>query len=137
MGHMHIKNLSKLTIKHIYAKGKVNIIDLIDYAIKKGEKVQCSEGEYDSMEMYRMAFEYVLMFHYDSTAFMCKDAYVIGIKTIEPVIETQEHKDIMKKWWKDHNVEREEVEKIMWRFAEGGRKRYLDGKVQHMTSITN
>ena len=134
---MHIKNLSIFTIEHIHINGESNIIELIDSAIEKGEKVQCSEGEYDSMEMYRMAFEYTLMFHYDSTAFMCKDTYVIGIKTIEPVVEIQEHKNIMKKWWEDHDVTREEAEKIMWRFTEDGKKRYLDGKVQHMTSITN
>ena len=139
MGHMHPENLSKLMIKHIYAKGKVSIRELIAHAIKKGETVHCSEGEYTDEGMYAMAFEYLISYHYDSK-FCYPDAYCIGIQTIEPVLNTEKDKETFNKWKTDNFSIQEEWEDHMdlkWRFTRNGRVRYLLGKIQHLTGITN
>lgn len=139
MGHMHPENLSKLAIKLIYAKGKASIYDMVEHAKKKGEVVSCSEGTYSDDGMYAMAFEYIVSFHYNSLWNNPK-AYAIGIQTIEPVIETDEDRKNFNKWKNDRFELEEEWEhhaNIKWRFVNGARKRYLNGEIKHLTSITN
>lgn len=61
MGHANLSNLSRLFVRHLYAKGKLSINDAVAYAIKKGEKVQASEAEYDDEGMLSFAFNDIVL----------------------------------------------------------------------------
>ena len=141
MGHMHPEKLSELTIKHIYAKGKVSIRELIAHAKKKGIPVSCSERAYTDDAMYSYAFEIILAYHYDSTVFTnLKNFYakIEGIRTVEPIVKTDEDKEVLKKFFNVGSEEEwEHLLDINWKFAKGGRKRYLNGDVKHITCFTN
>lgn len=141
MGHMHPEELSKLTIKQIYAKGNISIRELIAHAKKKGIPVSCSEGTYDDDGMYSYAFEVILLYHYDSTSYMnLKNLYakIEGIRTVEPIIETEKDKEVLNKFFSCGSEEEwEHLVNIKWKFSENGRKRYLDKKIVHIDSFTN
>lgn len=138
MGHIHPENLSKLAINYIYTKGKISINQLIEHAKNRGEVVHCSEGTYVEDYMYAIAFHHIIHFHYDSK-FCFPKAYCLGIQTIEPILLTIEDRIVFKKWKNDDLESNEDWEvfmNIQWKFVKGGRKRFIDGEVQHLKGIT-
>lgn len=62
MGHANLTNLSELFINRLYAKGRLTIGDAIAAAVKRGETLHASEGEYEEEEMLGLGFMDVIAF---------------------------------------------------------------------------
>lgn len=138
MGHAHVKNLSKLVVRHVYAKGKASIKELTDFAIKKGETVHASEGEYEDFAMIEMTISEIIAFYLEGHKFTPQS---VPTPIFEPCKEclSERQLQILQEWldadeaFDEWSVDLEDSASdycqfgaIPWRFAAGWRKRYPD-----------
>jgi hypothetical protein len=136
MGHANVKNLSELTIKHVYAKGRVSIADLTAHAIKTDETIHASEGEYEDEWMLREIFGTLIDFYLHDHRYTPR-----GPAT--PVLEacdlTERQQEVLAQWLEDGedfeawdadmdnpDSEYNVFDSIKWRYAPGWRAHYPD-----------
>jgi hypothetical protein len=130
MGHANLANLSKVFAKHLYAKGTVTIVQVVDHCVKIGEGLQASEGEYGGEEgryMIATGLETII-------GYLLKQATPVVVA----VDMTPEQTKIYNTWvdGSDNSLmdwdcgddgfggEYGILDSIQWRFAPGWRKRY-------------
>lgn len=126
MGHANVKNLSQFFVRRLYAKGTLSISKATKLAVKAGETVHASEGEYDD----------------EGTVGMCMSAIVHALASyhedlvegswgpiIVPCDLTPRQEELLKKarrrQWDDFSEEDDLLyDKIKWMFGKGWRRRY-------------
>lgn len=143
MGHMHPKELSKLLIRRVFAKGKATIAECIEQAQREKLTVSCGEGQLEDQYMYEMAFEFLICHH-------------LLEKQLEPVYPDKRSERLWGRWlnddsfsspihtadglWEDASDKaRERLQKIVYsvpvRFAKGARARYLKRRIIHLEHV--
>jgi len=139
MGYGNVGNFSVAFIKRIYAKGSASIKDCVDVFLKKQERTKnekkkqqygysASEGMYYEEEMLASGFSTVAYFHRKN-----------GI--IEPSIDIfgdldAQHR-VLENWEDSTDADIEVLDTIQWQFAKGGRKKYLDKKIDHVDRVSS
>ena len=118
MGHANLTNLSHFWNRHLYAKGKLSIHDCAIAAIKKGETLHASEGEYEDEGMISFGLEFVVDHLWDNDI-------------IEPVNLTPEQKSLLRNNRTSGCSDILQMEKhyeildsITWKYSTGERARY-------------
>jgi hypothetical protein len=85
-----------------------------------------SEGMYYETNMLSMGFDIVADFHHSNNI-------------IEPILETNEEKEMWEKWRNNKLDSAKDFEGfdslIRWQFSNGGRKKYLDNTIKHLTNF--
>jgi hypothetical protein len=164
MGHLYPENIARFFIRRIYAKGKVSIKECVDYFLTKLEDfdekierandsgnqkrvfaleekrneytVHTAEAYYDTKEAISQTFMTVAFLYYEG---METTEGHKGGGIVEPIIETDEQQELIDAVNNLKFDEQEQFdvfdEKILWRFAKGGRQKYLNNKIESITYV--
>lgn len=141
MGHANLENLSEVVVRHLYAKGKASIQQMVDFAIKKGETLHASEGQYDQEYMISMGIEEVVSFlsrphslNRSKATPIIEIAYELTpaqTQAYNEWVDADPNRDVSDWDEEDYQV----FDSIAWQFASGWRKHYADipllGNVTH------
>lgn len=126
MGHANVKNLSVFFVRRLYAKGKLSIAKAAKAAIKAGETVHASEGEYDDISTMGMCMSAVV-----HALASYKEDLVEGSwgPIVVPCDLTPRQEELLKmarrRRWDDFSAEDDRLyDRIKWKFGPGWRKRY-------------
>jgi hypothetical protein len=145
------ETLSLFFIKRIYAKGKANpkelaelLSDKIKVIIEKIEKSYWGLNNNERTKCDDKINRYGLNQHYGDDNYLF---FIVGLTNviyhhykngiIIPIKETDREKEILGNWLiknreiNDDYCEWDELDELNWRFANGGRKRYLDKEINH------
>ncbi len=126
MGHFYCHNISRLVVRYVYAKGRATLRQMTDSALRRREKIHAAEGSYNSREMLEQGIETLLSIH-------------IRNGVLEPIFASDRQREVWFGYWNHafdwEDPEYQEVADTPVRFAPGMRRRYLEGKVQHIGYI--
>jgi len=135
VGYANVNNLGKFFIKRLYALGELSIKEAALAAIKAGETLHASEGEYEDEAMVAQGLSEVVSSLIWPQTEVSKD----GIKTVAPELVpmtplTENQVSALKDWINgDGNDESENetssftvADTIRWKFGKGWRKRYKE-----------
>jgi hypothetical protein len=136
VGHAYVKNLSQLVIRQVYAKGKVSLREMTEFAIKKGEWVHASEGDYEEYGMISMMLSEIVNYYLHGHKYTPQSE---ATPVLEACDMDERQKKIYDEWvedgeafeqWRadegDPDAEYNVFDSIKWRYAPGWRKRYPD-----------
>lgn len=144
MGHANLTNLSTVFSRRLYAKGKVCIADVADFAQAKGEKVHASEGEYSDAYMIAYSLEEIAGFWLEPHRLSHRS------KEEQPIVEvvdlTPEQEKVYKQWLDGDTVNWDSgddgrggeygiFDSILWRYTTVWRKKYPEiPLLEHFTN---
>jgi len=138
MGHANVSNLSDLMLRGIYARGKLSLREMVETAMKRGESLHASEGEYTDEGMIDYGFLELINFH---ARYWCQNN---NRPNIEAVCESEDERLLAESFvdgagdfsdWESDAYKR--FREIKWRFTEGTRKMYIDKTIPTISSVTN
>jgi len=142
MGHFHSGNLSRFIVRYIYAKGKVSIQEGAEHCQNKIDSTKtksqrskaerdfgffASEGMRSDIGDLKNGLELVIRHHYNN-------------KILEPVFRN-DYEEFLFEDWEDNGVGEmyddavQRFDNIQWKFASGGRRKYIDKKVTYINEI--
>jgi hypothetical protein len=127
MGHGYPGKQSQMLIRRIYAKGKTTIRELLDICIRDEISFDAGEGPYYDEGMLSWAFELCIDHHQKN-----------GV--IEPDLSDELNRNIIEQWQSKDDTP-EDFYEMLWeipfKFAKGGRRKYLDKKINHLNYVEN
>jgi hypothetical protein len=143
MGHAYVANLGEFFINRLYAKGKLSIKEAALAAVKAGETLHASEGEYEDEGMiahglweviWRMIRPSAPVVTADGVTWPGPILIPVGPLTDRQVGSLTKYLNDDNQDWDDESEDDKSaftvLDTIQWKFAKGWRSRYKD-IIQH------